>query len=106
AWTSNNYHDIVNAGPEVVAAFNAAVFKALKPGGTYIVIDHAAKAGATDAPSKLHRIDPAQVKAEVLAAGFQLVDESDILARPADTHDKPVFDPALRGQTDQFVLKF
>ncbi len=106
AWTSNNYHDIVNAGPEVAKAFNAAVFKALKPGGTYIVIDHAAKAGATDAPSKLHRIDPAQVKAEVLAAGFQLVDESDALSRPTDTHDQPVFEGDIRGQTDQFVMKF
>lgn len=106
AWTSDNYHDIVNAGPDVAAAFNAAVFKALKPGGTYIVIDHAAKAGATDAPGKLHRIDPAQVKAEVTAAGFQLVEESDTLARPADTRELPVFDESLRGRTDQFVLKF
>lgn len=106
AWTSDNYHDIVNGGPGASAAFNAAVFKALKPGGIYIIIDHAAKAGATDAPNKLHRIDPAQVKAEVQAAGFQLVEESNVLARPTDTHELPIFDPSLRGRTDQFVLKF
>ena len=55
----------------------------------------------------LHRIDEATVKTEVEAAGFKLVTEDDkLLADPADAHDKNVFDPAIRGKTDQFVLKF
>jgi predicted methyltransferase len=53
-----------------------------------------------------HRIDPAAVKAQVQAAGFKFVGESTVLRNPADDHSKPVFDPAIRGMTDQFVYKF
>lgn len=107
-WTVQNYHDIPNTGGEVaLAAFNGAVFKALKPGGIYIVIDHAAPAGSGLADTKtLHRIDPAIVKKQVLAAGFQWVGESKVLANPKDDHTLKVFDPAIRGKTDQFVYKF
>ena len=111
-WTSENYHDLHNAGPgggppPDVAGFNKAVFAALKPGGIYLIEDHAAAAGAgPDATSKLHRIDPAQVKSEVEAAGFKLVGESDVLKRPADPHTDPVFNPAIRGHTDKLLFKF
>ncbi|MBI1359227.1 MAG: methyltransferase [Alphaproteobacteria bacterium] len=104
-----NYHDLHDKfmGPADVAAFNKAVFAALKPGGVFIVLDHAAPAGSglkdTDT---LHRIDEAAVKAEVQAAGFVLDGESDILANPADDHSRNVFDPSIRGKTDQFLLKF
>jgi len=108
AWTSDNYHDIYGffgAGP--AAALDAAVYKALRPGGIFIVIDHVAKAGTSDVSGKtLHRIDPETVKAQVLAAGFVLEAESSILRNEADPHEANVFAPAIRGHTDQFILKF
>ena len=54
----------------------------------------------------LHRIDPAAVRKDLEAAGFQFVGESKALANPADDHTKGVFDPTLRGHTDQFIYKF
>ena len=104
-----NYHDLYDKfmGPADVAAFNKAVFAALKPGGVYVVLDHAAGAGSGIAATEtLHRIDPARVKSDVLAAGFKLDAESSILANPADDHTKSVFDPSIRNHTDQFLLKF
>lgn len=104
-----NYHDLYDKfmGPADVAAFNKAVFTALKPGGVYVVLDHAAPSGSgISATETLHRIDPARVKSDVLAAGFKLQSESSILANPADDHTKNVFDPAIRSHTDQFLLKF
>lgn len=104
-----NYHDLYDTfmGPADVAAFNRAVFAALKPGGVYVVLDHAAAAGSgVGATETLHRIDPARVKADVLAAGFTLDGESAILANAADDHAKNVFDSAIRGKTDQFLLRF
>jgi predicted methyltransferase len=87
--------------------FNRAVFKALKPGGTFLVVDHVAEAGSgmrdTDT---LHRIDPAIVKQQVVAAGFVFEGESNVLRNPADDHKKVVFDKAIRGRTDQFIYKF
>ena len=106
-WTSQNYHDLHLARFKLdIAAFNKAVFVALKPGGVFFIEDHAAKAGDTEAPDKLHRIDEAQVKQEVESAGFKLVGESDLLHNPADDHTLLVFNPAIRGHTDQFLLKF
>ena len=103
-WTVQNYHDIPPAG---IARFNAAVFQALKPGGTYLIVDHADARGAVPAATGgKHRIDPAVVKSQVLAAGFRFVGQSAVLANPADDHSKAVFDPAIRGRTDQFVFKF
>jgi predicted methyltransferase len=107
AWTAQNWHDIYGRfGAEGAKRFDQAVLAALKPGGLYVVIDHVANAGDTEAPNKQHRIDPALVKAQVLAAGFEWVGESDVLRNPADAHDKGVFDPSIRGNTDQFVYKF
>ena len=104
-----NYHDLYDKfmGPADVPAFNRAVYKALKPGGVYVVLDHAAAAGSGIAATEtLHRIDPARVKADILAAGFQFDGESAILANPADDHTKNVFDPAIRNRTDQFLYRF
>ena len=104
-----NYHDLHDKimGPADVAAFNRNVFAALKPGGVYVVLDHAAAAGSgLSATEGLHRIDPATVKAEVTAAGFKFDGESAILANPADDHTKFVFHPSVRGKTDQFLLRF
>ncbi|MBS0364645.1 MAG: class I SAM-dependent methyltransferase [Proteobacteria bacterium] len=104
-----NYHDLYDKfmGPADVPAFNRAVFTALKPGGVYVVLDHAAAAGSgIEATDTLHRIDPARVKSDVLAAGFKLESESPLLANPADDHSKVVFDPSIRNHTDQFLFKF
>jgi len=108
-WTAQNYHDIPNngAGEPALRAFDAAVFRMLKRGGTYIVIDHADAAGTGMSGTETrHRIDPAAVKAQVQAAGFKFVGESTVLRNPADDHSKVVFDPEIRGKTDQFVYKF
>ena len=107
-WTSQNYHDLHNKNFGVdVAAFNKAVFAALKPGGFYIVLDHVAAADApADVTETLHRIDPEVVKREVAAAGFKFEGASEVLKNSADDHGAKVFDPAIRGKTDQFILKF
>ena len=108
-WTAQNYHDIPNngAGEPALRAFDGAVFRMLKRGGTYIVIDHADAPGSGMSGTETrHRIDPAAVKAQVQAAGFKFVGESTVLRNPADDHSKVVFDPAIRGMTDQFVYKF
>jgi predicted methyltransferase len=106
-WTSRNYHDFHNIPDADVATINRAVFAALKPGGTYLVLDHAAEAGSgTRDTSTLHRIDVEAVKKEVSSAGFKLAGESDILRNQSDPHTAKVFDPEIRGHTDQFILKF
>ncbi|SFO04608.1 class I SAM-dependent methyltransferase [Sphingomonas sp. OK281] len=108
-WTAQNYHDIPNngAGEPALRAFDTAVFRMLKRGGTYIVIDHADAPGSGMTGTETrHRIDPAAVKAQVQAAGFKFVGESTVLRNPADDHSKAVFDPEIRGKTDQFVYKF
>jgi len=108
-FTSQNYHDYPDKfmGPTDPALLDTAVFAALKPGGTYVVVDHAAAAGSGLAATEtLHRIDPAFVKKQVEAAGFKFVGESTVLRNPADTHLLKVFDPTVRGHTDQFIYKF
>ena len=108
-WTSMNYHDLHNPllGSPDMAAFNKSVFDALRPGGIFVVLDHAAApdSGFT-VTNTLHRADPAAVKAEVTAAGFEFVGESDVLRNPDDDHTLNVFDKSLRGKTDKFILKF
>jgi len=107
AWTSNNYHDVHNVAGIDLAAFNKAVYTALKPGGHYLVIDHAAAEQAdADVTSTLHRIRAATVIAEVQAAGFVLEEQGDALRNPGDSHELKVFDPKIQGKTDQFMLRF
>jgi predicted methyltransferase len=106
---SQNYHDLKDRfmGPVNMAAFNKAVFDALKPGGIYLVADHVAAPGSPpDVTEALHRIEPAVVRREVEAAGFRFVGESRVLANPADPHTADPFDPSIRGRTDQFIYKF
>ena len=89
------------------AAFLAELYKATKPGGIVGVVDHVALPGDTRATvEKLHRIDPAVVKADFKAAGFVLEGESDLLREPGDDHAKLVFGPSVRGKTDRFVFRF
>jgi predicted methyltransferase len=106
-WTSQNYHDLHNFPGLDLVVFNQMVFDALKPGGIYLILDHAAEPGSgVRDTATLHRIDAEIVKKEVLAAGFVLVGGSDLLRRPGDPHTVKVFDPSVRGKTDQFILKF
>lgn len=89
------------------AAFLKTLYAAMKPGGTVAIIDHVGLPGDTRATvDKLHRIDPAVVKADFKAAGFVLDGESDMLRNTTDDHTKLVFDPAVRGKTDRFVFRF
>jgi predicted methyltransferase len=100
------YHDLGLNNIDT-AKLNAKIFKALKPGGIFFVVDHNARPGSgrEDTP-KLHRIDPTVVQKEITAAGFELVTKSDILANPNDDHTWMVFTPGKRGTTDQTVWKF
>lgn len=108
-FTAQNYHDLhlASSPPGTADLINAALFKALKPGGVLIVIDHTAVAGSgTKDTNALHRIDPATVRAEIEKAGFKFEGESALLRNPDDPHTALVFDASIRGKTDQFVYRF
>jgi len=107
-WTAQNYHDFHLTRLHLdVPATDRLIFSLLKPGGEFLIIDHSAVAGSgLDVPDKLHRINEDIVKQEVEAAGFVLEGETDLLRNPADPRTALVFDPAIRGHTDQFVLRF
>lgn len=102
------YHDFEWMGVDR-AAHNAAVFRALRPGGTYVIVDHSAQEGAGASGSEtLHRIEESLVRAELEAAGLLLVDQAEFLRNPQDTRDWNAL-PWRSGQeqlSDRFVLKF
>jgi predicted methyltransferase len=110
-WLHLFYHDLhtalLQSRGATPAGFNAAVHERLRPGGFYVIVDHAAGAGtrASHAES-LHRIEPAAVREEVEAAGFLLDAESTLLANGNDPHSLKVFDPAIKGATDRFAYRF
>ncbi|MHB8529546.1 MAG: class I SAM-dependent methyltransferase [Caulobacteraceae bacterium] len=108
-WTSDNYHDLhLSQVHTDVPALDRQWFAALKSGGVLLIIDHVALAGspATATADKLHRIDPAIIRAEVESAGFKFDGESNVLRNPADPHTALIFDPSIRGHTDQVVYRF
>jgi predicted methyltransferase len=113
-FNSQFYHDLFNpeygsdgGGPEGVARVNKAIYNALKPGGVYVIVDHAGRPGTGYGEmNTLHRIEESVVKQELTKAGFVLEAESDALRNPADPKTANVFDPSIRGKTDQFMLRF
>jgi predicted methyltransferase len=110
-WLHLFYHDLhtslAQAKGATAAGFNRAVYERLKPGGFYVIVDHAAAVGAgTSDAQSLHRIESASVRAEVEAAGFVLDAESAMLANKDDLHAIKVFAPGIKGETDRFVYRF
>ncbi|HEX8623025.1 MAG TPA: methyltransferase [Allosphingosinicella sp.] len=89
-------------------AFLRTLHASVKPGGIVAVIDHVADPGGDtrEVVEKLHRIDPAVLRADFERAGFVLEAESNLLRNPADDHKKMVFDPAVRGKTDRLAYRF
>ena len=107
--TVQNFHDLYLRAfaPDTGARAAAALFAALKPGGTLVVVDHSAADGSgTRDADTLHRIDRAAVVAALRDAGFVPDGESDLYRDSADPRTANVFDPAIRGHTDQFTLRF
>lgn len=100
------YHDL-KPNKVDTAALNKKVYEALKPGGTYLIIDHKAEDGSgwRDAAT-IHRMGVDTIKQEVLAAGFQLALDSNLLANPKDDRKQMVFAPGTRGTTDQAFFIF
>ena len=110
-WLHLFYHDLhttlIQKKGATAADFNRAVYERLKPGGRYVIVDHAAAAGAgTGDAQSLHRIDPASVRKEVEAAGFVLDAQSTMLANKDDAHSIKVFDPSIKDETDRFAYRF
>ena len=110
-WLHLFYHDLhtelMQAKGATAAQFNREVYERLKPGGRYVIIDHAAAVGTgTSSAQSLHRIEPASVREEVEAAGFVLDAKSTMLASGDDTHSIKVFDPSIKGETDRFAYRF
>lgn len=108
-WTALNYHDLKNVprnggAPTDIAAFNRAVYQALKPGGYYVVIDHAANAGDVNAPAERHRIDQTSVVNEIAAAGFLKQGEIQALRHPEDP--RTASSGSMKGASDQFAMLF
>ena len=108
-----SYHDLYHVDepngwrPIDADNFLGQVHAALKPGGRFLVVDHYAAPGTGNASAQdLHRIDLAFAKKDIGAHGFKLVAQSDVLRNPDDDYSIMVFDPAVRGKTDRFVLVF
>ncbi|MDH4108536.1 MAG: methyltransferase domain-containing protein [Gammaproteobacteria bacterium] len=107
------YHDVYYADPENGweqvdgPRLLAEIHKALKPGGLVGVVDHYAPLGSPSATGNTtHRIDLDLLVRDFSAAGFVLEDTSDLLRNLDDDRSILVFDPAVRGKTDRFVLRF
>ncbi len=108
------YHDTywrddgVDWGPIDRHALLESLLAALKPGGVVGVIDHCAAAGRDpfESVKAVHRIDPEVVRRDFLGAGFEPAGESDVLRSASDDCARSVFDAAVVGRTDRFVMRF
>jgi predicted methyltransferase len=106
--TVMNLHDLWLGEPadRSAATAIAALYAALKPGGSLVVVDHrAAAGGGVAAAADLHRMDEELALAALTAAGFELEAQSELYARPDDPRTANVFDEAIRGRTDQFMWR-
>jgi predicted methyltransferase len=106
-----SYHDLYHSAkdwPAIDSAdFLGQVYRALKPGGRFLIVDHVAEPGSgKSAAQDLHRIDIEFASRDITANGFELIGGSEVLRNPEDDYSKMVFDPAVRGNTDRFVLLF
>lgn len=105
ALSALNVHDVYFIeGPEGAAQFATAVYNVLRPGGVFGLIEHVGNAGGDN--ETLHRLPRALTIEIVAAAGFELEEDSDVLANPDDDGTLSVFDESVRGNTDRFLLKF
>ncbi len=102
-FTFRNYH---NFGPEGRAAMNRVAFDALKEGGVYAVVDHTRRHMEDDNSENRRRMDPVLAIKEIQAAGFELVDYSDLHFRPDDELRFEVGRKTVTGNTDRWTLKF
>ncbi len=106
------YHDYfmkheARTAPEDMPAVLASIYRSLKPGGSFVIIDHEAPDGTgAEMGDKLHRINSAFVRSQVEAAGFTFAEESGILANSEDDPSQSPFRPEFRGKTDRFIMKF
>jgi len=99
-----NYHDMGHLGVDRTR-LNAAIFAALKPGGSYVIADHSGRAGTGISESgTLHRVEESLVKREVEAVGFRLAAEGTFLRNPNDPRDRE--EPEPPQPKDEFVLRF
>jgi predicted methyltransferase len=110
-WLHLFYHDLhsalIQARGATVAQFHRPVYERLKPGGSYVIVDHTAAVGSgTSDAQSLHRVEPASVRQEVEAAGFVLDAESTVRANKDDLHSLKVFEPSIKGETDRFAYRF
>ena len=110
-WLHLFYHDLhtalIQARGATPAHCNRAVYERLKPGGSYVIVDHAAATGTgASRAQSLHRIDRAAVREEVETGGFVLDAESTVLGNKNDPHSTKVFDRSIKGETDRFAYRF
>lgn len=101
--TFRNYH---NFDANSRKAINDAVWQALKPGGIYGVVDHTKRHMEDQTSENRRRFDPVLAIKEIQAAGFELVDYSDLHYRPDDELRYEVGRKTVTGNTDRFTLKF
>ena len=103
AFTALNLHDMANRGDEVGLGFLGGIFDALKPGGMLGMVDHVGVAGQDNA--ELHRMEVSKARELLMAAGFVIEAESDILMNSADDHTLGIRDPAIRYNTDRMLIR-
>ena len=101
-----SFREVHNLEPETVPDFNRAVFKALKPGGYYCVIDHTRRHMEPSTNENRRRYDPVKLIKEVQAAGLKFIDYSEMFWRPDDELRYEVGRRTVRGNTDRFTVLF
>ena len=102
-FTFRNYHNFAAEGR---AAMNRAAYDALKPGGTYALVDHNRRHMEQDNGENRRRVDPVLAIREIEAAGFEFVDFTDLHFRPDDELRFEVGRKTVTGNTDRWTLKF